>query len=112
VEPEAMKLFCDYSWPGNVRELEAVMERILVLSSGEAVTVTDLPPEIQGKGKASRETQWELPEGGINFEEWERNLLAQALKKSHGNMSEAAKLLKMTYRTFQYRAMKFGLKGG
>jgi transcriptional regulator with GAF, ATPase, and Fis domain len=55
--------------------------------------------------------QWELPEGGISFEEWERNLLAMALEKSHGVMSDAARLLGMTYRTFQYRAMKFGLKG-
>jgi transcriptional regulator with GAF, ATPase, and Fis domain len=75
------------------------------------VTITDLPLELQGGNKVSGDVQWELPASGIDFEEWERNLLAQALKKSHGNMSEAAKLLGMTYRTFQYRAMKFGLKG-
>ena len=111
VEAEAMELLCNYDWPGNVRELEAVMERIAVLSSHETVTVSDLPLELQGGSKVFEGVQWELPAGGINFEEWERNLLAQALKKSHGNMSEAAKLLGMTYRTFQYRAMKFGLKG-
>jgi transcriptional regulator of acetoin/glycerol metabolism len=106
-----MELLCDYEWPGNVRELEAVMERIAVLSSHETVTVSDLPLELQGESKAFGDVQWQLPAGGINFEEWERNLLAQALKKSHGNISKAAKLLGMTYRTFQYRAMKFGLKG-
>jgi transcriptional regulator with PAS, ATPase and Fis domain len=111
VEPEAMELLCNYDWPGNVRELEAVMERIAVLSSHETVTITDLPLELQGGNKVSGDVQWELPASGIDFEEWERNLLAQALKKSHGNMSEAAKLLGMTYRTFQYRAMKFDLKG-
>jgi len=110
VDPEAMRLLCDYDWPGNVRELEAVMERIAVLSTGDTVTVNDLPPELREKSNRLTNREWQLPEGGVNFEEWERNLLAQALERSHGVMSEAAKLLGMTYRTFQYRAMKFGLK--
>jgi len=110
VDPEAMRLLCDYDWPGNVRELEAVMERIAVLSTGDTVTVNDLPPELREKSNRLTNREWRLPEGGVNFEEWERNLLAQALERSHGVMSEAAKLLGMTYRTFQYRAMKFGLK--
>jgi transcriptional regulator with PAS, ATPase and Fis domain len=111
VDPEAMRLLCDYDWPGNVRELEAVMERIAVLSTGDTVTPDDLPPELREKSNHPTNRQWELPEGGVNFEEWERNLLAQALERAHGVMSDAAKLLGMTYRTFQYRAMKFGLKG-
>jgi transcriptional regulator of acetoin/glycerol metabolism len=106
-----MKLLCDYDWPGNVRELEAVMERIAVLSSGDRVMVNDLPLELRERLNQPSPIWWELPEGGIHFEEWEQNLLAQALKKAQGNMSEAAKLLGMTYRTFQYRAMKFDLKG-
>ena len=111
VDPEAMRLLCQYDWPGNVRELEAVMERIAVLCTGEKVTINDLPPELRERPHRPADPGWELPEGGIDFEEWERNLLAQALERSHGVMSEAAKLLGMTYRTFQYRAMKFGLKG-
>ena len=86
------------------------MERIAVLSTGDTVTVNDLPPELREKSNRLTNRDWQLPEGGVNFEEWERNLLAQALERSHGVMSEAAKLLGMTYRTFQYRAMKFGLK--
>jgi len=111
VEPEALKLLSDYDWPGNVRELEAVMERIAVLSPGDRVSVNDLPLELRTRQRPVVDSQWELPEGGINFEEWERNLLAQALQKSHGVIADAARLLGMTYRTFQYRAMKFGLKG-
>jgi DNA-binding NtrC family response regulator len=111
VDADALKLLCDYDWPGNVRELEAVMERIAVLSTGDRVTVMDLPHELRESLNRPTDVRWELPAGGIDFEEWERNLLAQALERSHGVMSEAAKLLGMTYRTFQYRAMKFGLKG-
>ena len=111
VDPEAMRLLCAYDWPGNVRELEAVMERITVLSAGDRVTVSDLPPELRGKSSRPVDIGWGLPEGAISFEEWERSLLAQALERSNGVMSETARLLGMTYRTFQYRAMKFGLKG-
>jgi len=111
LNPEAMRLLCEYDWPGNVRELEAVMERIAVLSTDDTVTVQDLPLELRGQTNRPVDGQWELPEAGIDFEEWERNLLAQALERSHGKMSDAARLLGMTYRTFQYRATKFGLKG-
>jgi two-component system response regulator AtoC len=106
-----MRLLCEYDWPGNVRELEAVMERIAVLSTDDTVTVQDLPLELRDQTNRPVDGQWELPEAGIDFEEWERNLLAQALERSHGKMSDAARLLGMTYRTFQYRATKFGLKG-
>jgi transcriptional regulator with GAF, ATPase, and Fis domain len=53
-----------------------------------------------------------FPEQGIIFEEWEKNMLAEALRRSHGVMADAAKLLGMTYPAFRYRAEKFGLKEG
>ncbi len=56
-------------------------------------------------------SSFEIPAEGVVFEEVERDLMTQALIRSGGIMADAAKLLGMTYRTFQYRAMKFGLKG-
>jgi transcriptional regulator with GAF, ATPase, and Fis domain len=47
VSPEAMKALSEYAWPGNVRELENVVERIAIRVAGEAVTLSDLPAEIQ-----------------------------------------------------------------
>jgi DNA-binding NtrC family response regulator len=112
VEPEALRLLTGYNWLGNVRELEAVMERITVLSSNDVITVDDLPVELKRTAEVPLKLQpWELPGEGIVFEDMERNLLQQALQKSNGIMADAAKLLGMTYRTFQYRAEKFGLKG-
>jgi two-component system response regulator AtoC len=112
VEPEALEFLTNYGWPGNVRELQAVIERIAILSGSDRIRAEDLPPEIKaGKPKPATSPGWELPEEGIDFEEWEKNLLAQALEKSDGVMADAAKLLGMTYRTFQYRATKFGLIG-
>ncbi len=111
ISPRAVELLCRYPWPGNVRELEAVMERTMILSSNKIIEITDLPPEIQ-QPAARQSLQGEpsaLPDSGINFEEWERGLLQKALEKAAGNIAEAARLLGMTYRTFQYRAQKFGL---
>jgi two-component system, NtrC family, response regulator AtoC len=111
VDPETIKILCKYDWPGNVRELEAVMERVTVLCSSDKINVSDLPVELREGPRPSVDVQWKLPPEGIDFEQWEREMLAQALREASGVMSEAAKRLGMTYRTFQYRAMKFGLKG-
>jgi DNA-binding NtrC family response regulator len=113
VEPDAMKLIRGYGWPGNVRELEAVMERITVLSSSDVIRGEDLPVELRVVHvTAPSSPGYDIPEDGLVFEEWEKSILAQALARSKGVMADAAKLLGMTYRTFQYRAEKFGLKEG
>jgi len=111
LDSEATKVLCKYDWPGNVRELEAVMERVTVLCAGDTIKVNDLPLELREDAQALSELQQRLPPEGVDFEQWERELLAQALREASGVMSEAARRLGMTYRTFQYRATKFGLRG-
>jgi DNA-binding NtrC family response regulator len=118
IQPEALRLLIEYDWPGNVRELQAVMERITVLTKASDITPSDLPFELRSENRRPAGSHsgngypvFEIPASGLVFEDWEKNLLAQALSRSHGNMADAAKLLGMTYRTFQYRSMKFGLKG-
>ncbi len=111
IAPQALDYLLDYDWPGNVRELEAVMERLIILSSGSTITIEDLPIEIKNQRSAKNNTNsfFEIPTDGIVFEDFEKELLKQALERTHGIMTEAAKLLGMTYRTFQYRMTKFGL---
>jgi two-component system, NtrC family, response regulator AtoC len=111
VDAAAMKLIREYSWPGNVRELEAVMERITVLSSSDRITADDLPVELRvARPVSDLSADFDLPREGMDFEEWEKYILAQALKRANGVMADAAKLLGMTYLTFRYRAKKFGIK--
>jgi DNA-binding NtrC family response regulator len=117
LDSQALTRLMAYDWPGNVRELEAVVERVSLLSKGTVVTEADLPPEIRQAtatplSESHTQPSFILPPAGIQFEEWERQILMQAFKQAHGNMADAARLLGMTYRTYQYRAEKFGLKQG
>ncbi len=115
ISDDAMDALRQYDWPGNVRELEALLERVCVLTRGQEIQRGDLPPELRNPGNKGADDRgaagFSLPAQGVVFEDVERSLMSQALDRSGGVMAEAAKLLGMTYRTFQYRAMKFGLKG-
>jgi DNA-binding NtrC family response regulator len=116
IHSEALKLLLQYEWPGNVRELQAVMERVSVLTKEVEVRPENLPIEMQtGIYQQTPERAvtnlGDIPAAGLIFENWEKHILSQALARSNGNMTDAAKLLGMTYRTFQYRSLKFGLKG-
>jgi DNA-binding NtrC family response regulator len=110
IDSRALDLLFRYDWPGNIRELEAVMERTIILSSGDKITTDDLPAEIC-RNQPIKDFWFEIPAGGIVFEDFEKRLLEQALSRSNGSMADASKILGMTYRTFQYRANKFGLTG-
>jgi DNA-binding NtrC family response regulator len=111
LDETAVAALLRYSWPGNVRELEAAIERTAVFSRNTTIGLSDLPSEISKFPLQASDTPWDIPEGGIIFEDLERDLLAKALTKAQGNMSHAAKLLGMSYRTFRYRANAFGLRG-
>jgi transcriptional regulator with GAF, ATPase, and Fis domain len=106
----ALESLLVYPWPGNVRELESVIERAVILAEGEMIHQEDLPQEVLHtltSHPASRII--DLPDDGLNIEELEKYLLARALEKSGGVIARAARLLGLTYRTFQYRMIKFGL---
>jgi two-component system NtrC family response regulator len=98
-----------YRWPGNVRQLENVLERLLVLSSGDLITAEDLPEELVPVS-ASTAILWpNLPEDGISLEAIERELISRALEKFDGNQTQAARYLDISRRTLIYRMEKHGL---
>ncbi len=99
-----------YSWPGNVRELRNFMERMLILSNGRDIDVTNLPQEMQTGSQASISELFRLPESGLNLEALEIGLMNQALQKAKGNKSRAARLLGLTRDTFLYRLKKYALR--
>lgn len=109
---EARRLLEDYSYPGNVRQLESAIERAVLLCENDTITLDDLPPEMtQSNGnRAVSDDLFRLPAEGVNFEDVERSLIMQAMDRTDNNITKAAKLLGLTFRTLQYRLEKFGFK--
>lgn len=99
VEPEVYSLLRDYSWPGNVRELEHAIERALNFSQGDRLKSGDFP-WLMIKTKASSN-----PDMKQQKKELERQLILEALERSRGNKSVAAKKLGIT-RAYLYQKIK------
>lgn len=115
IDPEGLKFLENYDWPGNVRELENVIERAVVLGSGEMITSASLPDEILGIPDSNGDLLPEFSGQPIDLEEtldsYEKNMLLGALNESEGMISKAAKLLKLSFRSMRYRVKKHNLKG-
>jgi DNA-binding NtrC family response regulator len=106
----ARNLIMSYSWPGNVRQLESAIERAILLCEGTEIGVEDLPVEIRQEGTSAASFNFKLPPEGISFDEVERSLITQAMEQTNWNITRAAKLLGLSFRTLQYRLEKFGIK--
>jgi DNA-binding NtrC family response regulator len=107
---EARRLILDYAWPGNVRQLESAIERALLLAETDEITAEDLPLEIRATMPTEGTAGFKLPPEGISFEDLERSLLIQAMEQTGWNITRAAKLLGLSFRTMQYRLDKFEIK--
>lgn len=114
VEGEAMELLTRYPWPGNVRELRNVLERSVLLGVDRGLlTAEDLPSEIRyaRPGRSAAEgCPFVLPEEGVDLEMVDRGLLIQALERTQGNQSAAARLLGISRYALRYRMEKHNLK--
>lgn len=118
IDAAARETMENYSYPGNVRQLESAIERAILLCEDDTVTRDDLPPEMTERSgsaaaasvQAQSAASFVLPEDGVNFEDVERSLIMQAMERTDSNITKAAKLLGLTFRTLQYRLEKFGYK--
>jgi two-component system response regulator PilR (NtrC family) len=118
ISPEAMGRLEAYDWPGNVRELENTIERAVALESGTEISAKVLPDRVSETSPAVSASLGNvdgvtIPEDGINFEEvvaeTERRYLMAALEKAGGVRTQAADILKISYRSFRHFAKKHGL---
>ncbi|MDA3864705.1 MAG: sigma-54 dependent transcriptional regulator [Deltaproteobacteria bacterium] len=115
----AVTMMENYSWPGNIRELENLTQRILLLSEGNQITVEDLPGEIivssHNTSKTNLPAKNSLDKGGLKEvvkqekNRIEKEIIAKTLKKTGGNVSKAAKLLKISRKGLQNKIKEFAL---
>ncbi len=107
VTKSGMQALEAYSWPGNVRELKNVVERAMLLADGKELKADDflLPSTI-----VAGDSVFVLPPGGVDFAALEKDLVIQALRRTGGNQTRAAKLLGMNRDQIRYRLEKFGLE--
>ena len=107
--PEALQLLLDYSWPGNVRELENAVERAVVLSSGEEMGAQLLPDEIGRPHLVGRGTPHEERPLFDIVDDYERRVILDALDRSGGSQTDAAKILKIPLSTLNQKVKRLGI---
>jgi DNA-binding NtrC family response regulator len=117
IEPDAERLLSRYQWPGNVRELENVIERALLFCDGPSISVLDLPKAIRsGEAEEGAEAASGLLADGLKEQvkaatlRLERELIDRALKETHGNVTHAARLLKISRKGLQLKMKELGLR--
>ena len=111
--PSAVSMLNNYRWPGNVRELENCMERAVLTSQDGCIHSYNLPPSLQPQGG-----EWSVPDGEAEgrakidamLDNYERELIAQAIRHCNGNLSEAGRELGISPRMMNYRMNKLKLK--
>jgi two-component system NtrC family response regulator/two-component system response regulator HydG len=108
---DALRLVESYSWPGNIREFQNMVEWISITCKGTRVDIDNLPAYLKAPDQASSHTTLpSLLSYGLSVEDVEKVMLREALGRSKGNISEAARLLKVTRNTLRYRMGKYNLK--
>ena len=101
IQPEALAAMQRYAWPGNVRELENAIERGVVVGQAREIKLGDLPPLSAPPGMEE--------DGNRSLAKMERRYIAQVLAAESGNISNAAKVLRINRTTLYNKIKKYGL---
>ncbi len=108
--PEAMDALIEYNWPGNVRELENVIKRTIVLCENPIVGFDELPEHIQQNSMSIQQNEEAVLEEGLSLDkavkDYEKKLILDALEKSEGIKTKAAKLLNIKRTTLVEKIKK------
>ncbi len=108
ISDAAMEKLMGYHWPGNVRELENVIERSLVMCGGTQLEASDIRLESAPRSRAQSDTPF-VPEG-MSLDQFEQEIIREALRRADGNKSQAARLLGLTRNALRYRLTQMGME--
>jgi DNA-binding NtrC family response regulator len=107
ISADALAALTAFHWPGNVRELENIIERGVALSNGGELQLSDIHLD-STRTKAPGDSHALLPEG-MTLEQWEDEMIREALRRANGNKSQAARLLGLSRNALRYRLSKIGI---
>lgn len=124
--PKALDVLCAYNWPGNIRELENIIERTVLFTNGTIVDELELPPDLVARVKTSADKALDVtfakeapPDFGDSSmkdivrqatAELERDLIQRALDETQGNVTHAARRLKISRKSLQIKMKELGLR--
>ena len=106
VTPDALKILMEYHWPGNVRELQNIVERGSALARGSVLEASDIHLDPSRAKTPAGDTF--LPEG-MTLEQWEDEMIREAVRRANGNKSQAARMLGLSRNALRYRLSKIGI---
>ncbi len=115
ISDKAMQLLENYLWPGNVRELEHTIERAVALETTDSIQPERLPEKITDYHQDRVNEAFEFPEEGVNLtahlDQLEKTYVLEALRRTNGNQTTAAELLRLSVRSLRHLLDKHGIRG-
>jgi DNA-binding NtrC family response regulator len=110
IRPGAMALLQAYSWPGNVRELENLIQRAIIVASGESICEKDLPLNIQSEGVLNIDDYQPANSFERQLRDYKVKLAMVAVRDNHGNKTVAARSLNIS-RAYLHRLLRLAEQG-
>jgi two-component system response regulator PilR (NtrC family) len=115
ISDKAMQLLENHLWPGNVRELEHTIERAVALETTDSIQPERLPEKITNYHQDRVNEAFEFPEEGVNLtahlDQLEKTYVLEALRRTNGNQTTAADLLRLSVRSLRHLLDKHGIRG-
>jgi Nif-specific regulatory protein len=106
ISSPAIDLLIQYHWPGNVRELQNCIERAVLVCDEEAIKSQHLPPTLQTAESSNTQTKLPFKEA---VEQYETELIVEALKEANGVQFRAAEILQTSQRILGYKITQYGI---
>jgi two-component system response regulator PilR (NtrC family) len=114
ISPKAMQFLENYTWHGNVRELEHTIERAVALERGDEIQPERLPEHITNYNPARIKAEFDFPDEGINLvshlDNLEKTYVVEAIRRTSGNQTKAAELLRMPVRSLRHLLDKHNIR--
>jgi len=109
IQPDALAALKSHDWPGNIRELEHTIERAILLGKGAEIGMEDLPAHLIARGESAFIVGQGLAKQ-LTLRDLERDYIGKILESTHGNKTEAARILGVDRTTLYRKLEEYKLK--